>query len=102
MLRIDAQPNPAPFGHHALPAGQILDCRDATACTLRPDLDVAMRHLPPGGAVFLTSLIAGQSLGEAAALALDASPAFDIASSIAGMIEAGVFTAAALEKQDGH
>jgi hypothetical protein len=61
-----------------------------------------MRHLPPGGAVFLTSLIAGQTLGEAAALALDTSPAFDIASHIAGMIEAGAFTAATLEKQDGH
>lgn len=68
----------------------------------RPDLDVVVRHLPPGGAVFLTSLIAGRSLGEAAASALDASPAFDIASHIAGMIEAGVFTAATLEKQDGH
>jgi Putative DNA-binding domain len=72
------------------------------ALITRPDLDVVVRHLRPGGAVFLTSLIAGRSLGEAAALALDASPAFDIASSIAGMIEAGVFTAAALEKQDGH
>ena len=72
------------------------------ALITRPDIDVVVRHLRPGGAVFLTSLIAGRSLGEAAALALDASPAFDIASSIAGMIEAGVFTAAALEKQDGH
>src|SRR5882762_7788021 len=53
------------------------------ALITRPDLDVVVRHLPPGGAVFLTSLIAGRSLGEAAALALDASPAFDIASHIA-------------------
>jgi hypothetical protein len=72
------------------------------ALITRPDLDVVVRHLPPGGAVFLTSLMAGRSLGEAAALALDASPAFDIASHIAGMIEAGAFTAATLEKQDGH
>jgi len=61
-----------------------------------------VRRLPPGGAVFLTSLIAGRSLGEAAASAQDASPAFDIASSIAGAIEAGAFTAATLEKQDGR
>jgi hypothetical protein len=72
------------------------------ALITRRDLDVVVRHLPPGGAVFLTSLIAGRSLGEAAALALDASPAFDIASHIAGMIEAGAFTAATLEKQHGH
>ena len=72
------------------------------ALITRPDLDVVVRHLPAGGAVFLASLIAGQPLGEAAALALDASPTFDIASAIAGMIEAGAFTAATLEKQDGQ
>jgi hypothetical protein len=72
------------------------------ALITRPDLDVVVRHLPRGGAVFLTDLIAGRSLGEAAASALDASPDFDIASSIAGMIEAGAFTTATLENQDGH
>ena len=73
------------------------------ALITRPDLDVVVRHLrQAGGAVFLMSLMAGRSLGEAAASALDASPDFDIASHIAGMIEAGAFTAAILEKQHGH
>jgi len=72
------------------------------ALITRPDLDVVVRHLPAGSAVFLASLIAGRPLGEAAALALDASPTFDIASAIAGMIEAGAFTAATLEKQNGQ
>jgi hypothetical protein len=72
------------------------------ALITRPDLDVAVRHLPPGGAVFLANLIDGRSLGEAAASALEASPTFDIAQSIAGMIEAGAFTAATLETQHGH
>jgi putative DNA-binding protein len=72
------------------------------ALITRPDHDVVVRRLPPGNAVFLTSLVAGQSLGEAAALALDDSPAFDIASAIAGMIEAGAFTAVTLEGQDGR
>src|SRR5258708_20882290 len=58
------------------------------ALITRPDLDVVVRHLPPGGAVFLANLIAGRSLGEAAASALEESPAFDIALGIAGMIEA--------------
>ena len=62
------------------------------ALITRPDLDVVVRHLPPGGAVFLSSLMSGQSLGEAAATALQASPSFDIAASVAGMIEAGAFT----------
>jgi Putative DNA-binding domain len=83
------------------PADRIDASVPEDALITRPDLDVVVRHLPPGGAVFLTYLIAGRSLGEAAALALDASPAFDIASHIAGMIEAGVFTAATLEKQHG-
>jgi hypothetical protein len=72
------------------------------ALITRPDLDVVVRHLPPGGAMFLKDLIAGRSLGIAAASALDSSPAFDIAAGIAGMIEAGAFTAATLEEQDGH
>jgi hypothetical protein len=72
------------------------------ALITRPDDDVVVRRLPPGDAVFLASLVAGQSLGEAAALALDDSPAFELASAIAGMIEAGAFSAITLERQDGR
>ena len=75
------------------PVGRIDASVPEDALITRPDLDVVVRHLPPGGAVFLTSLMSGQSLGEAAASALQASPSFDIAASIAGMIEAGAFTA---------
>jgi hypothetical protein len=57
----------------------------------RPDLDVEVRHLPPGGAVLLSGLMSGQALGEAAGAALQECPAFDIAAGIAGMIEAGAF-----------
>jgi len=62
------------------------------ALITRPDADVAVRSLPPGGAIFLTALMSGQPLGEAAASALNASPDFDIAANIAGLIEAGAFT----------
>jgi hypothetical protein len=72
------------------------------ALITRPDHDVVVTRLPPGGAVFLASLVAGRSLGEAAALALEASREFDIASNIAGMMEAGAFTAITLERHDGH
>jgi hypothetical protein len=57
----------------------------------RPDLEVTVRRLPPGGAEFLTQLLRGQALGDAAARALETSPDFDLASNITGMIEAGVF-----------
>ena len=59
----------------------------------RPGLEVAVRHLPPGGAAFLLHLIAGETLGAAAAAAFSDYPQFDLSASIAGMIEAGVFTA---------
>ncbi len=62
------------------------------ALITRPDADVVVRHLPKGGAAFLTSLISGRSLGEAAATALQISSDFDIAAGITGMIEAGAFT----------
>ena len=63
------------------------------ALITRPDADVIVRHLPRGGAAFLQGLTSGQSLGEAAASTVEASPSFDIAANIAGMIEAGAFTA---------
>jgi len=58
----------------------------------RPDAEVVVRHLAEGAAGFLTGLMAGQSLGEAAASALQIAPQFDIAANIVGMIEAGAFT----------
>lgn len=66
------------------------------ALITRPDADVVVRHLPEGGAAFLATLISGGSLGEAVASALRISSGFDIAASIAGMIEAGAFTTISL------
>ena len=57
----------------------------------RPDFDVVLRRLPPGGATFIESLMSRRSLGEAAASALETSSSFDIAANIAGMIDAGAF-----------
>jgi hypothetical protein len=62
------------------------------ALITRPDLDVVLRRLPQGGASFIENLISGRSLGEAAASAIEISSFFDIASNIAGIIEAGAFT----------
>jgi len=66
------------------------------ALITRPDSDVIVRHLPTGGADFLEALRSGQSLAAAASAALDAVPSFDIAANIAGLIEAGAFTAITL------
>jgi hypothetical protein len=75
------------------PVGTIDASKPEDALITRPDGDVVVRHLPPGGTAFLLGLIAGRPLGEAAAAALIAAPSFDIGAGIAGMIEAGAFTA---------
>jgi len=77
------------------PAERIDASAPEDALITRPELDVAVRHLPAGGAVFASCLAAGRPLGEAAVSALDASPEFDIASNIAGLIAAGAFTSLA-------
>jgi hypothetical protein len=64
------------------------------ALVTRPGLEVTVRHLPPGGAAFLLRLVAGETLGAAAAAAFTDCPQFDLSANIAGMIDAGAFTAA--------
>jgi hypothetical protein len=62
------------------------------ALITRPDMEVDVRLLPPGNATFLASLIGGATLAEATSKAFDETPSFDLSASIAGMVEAGVFT----------
>src|SRR5882724_9835984 len=78
------------------PVGRIDASMPEDALITRPDLDVVVQHLPAGGAAFLTSLLAGQSLCEAAALAGESSPSFDLAANIGGMIQAGAFATVSL------
>src|SRR6266851_335971 len=73
------------------PVGRIQNVVPEDALVTRPDQEVTVRLLPPGGADFLTQLMSGEPLGEAAAAALEASPDFDLSTNIAGMIEAGAF-----------
>jgi hypothetical protein len=62
------------------------------ALITRSGFEVDVRRLPTGGAEFLSSLIARETLGVAADAALLACPSFDIGTAIAGMLEAGAFT----------
>jgi hypothetical protein len=62
------------------------------ALVTRADMGVEVRLLPPGNATFLASLIDGETLAEAVSKALDEASSFDPSGSIAGMIEAGVFS----------
>ncbi|MDA9431782.1 HvfC/BufC N-terminal domain-containing protein [Bradyrhizobium sp. CCBAU 51627] len=74
------------------PVGRIDASTPEDALITRPEFDVTVRHLPPGGAIFATSLMQGRPLVEAATAAVEASAGFDIAANIAGLIEAGAFT----------
>ena len=62
-----------------------------TALIGRPILDVDLRALPAGGAVFLEHLLKGGNLGNAASEAMLDSPEFDLSNNIGGMLAAGVF-----------
>ncbi|WP_342236637.1 HvfC/BufC N-terminal domain-containing protein [Inquilinus sp. OTU3971] len=75
------------------PVGRIEAVEPEDALVTRPGLEVAVRHLPPGGADFLARLIAGEPLGSAADAAFSDSPEFDLSAAIAAMLEAGAFTA---------
>jgi hypothetical protein len=57
------------------------------ALVMRPHLDVEVRLLPPGGAAFLLALADGRPIGEAAAAGLADHPEFDLARSLAGLID---------------
>jgi hypothetical protein len=87
----------------SVPAERITTTEPEDALVTRPGLDVVVRRLPPGGAAFLTALIAGEPLGEAAVAGAAEDPEFDLAANIAGMIDAGAFTRAILrsETDDG-
>jgi len=74
------------------PVSQIEASEPEDALITRPGFEVVVRHLPLGGAVFLSHLIAGKTLGSAASAAFEENSQFDLPASIAGMIESGAFT----------
>jgi len=61
---------------------------DALVC--RPQLEVQIHVLPPGGAAFLLALAAGQPLGNATEAALAGDPDFDLTGNLAGLISSGL------------
>ena len=55
----------------------------------RPQWDVIVIALPPGGHAFIDALKQGQPLGQAAAMAQDENDAFDLGQNIGGLLETG-------------
>jgi hypothetical protein len=61
------------------------------ALVSRRGIEVQVRLLRPGAAVFLQAVLAGRTLAEAAGQALTDVPAFDLAASLSDAMAAGVF-----------
>lgn len=68
-----------------------LDDREE-ALIVRPHLEVLVLNIPHGHASFFAALFSGKTLGEAATLALESEPSFDIGAAIAGILQSGAFT----------
>ncbi|ALL68449.1 Uncharacterized protein conserved in bacteria (DUF2063) [Paraburkholderia caribensis MBA4] len=73
------------------PVNPISSSDSEDALVTRPDQEVLVSSLPPGGAVFLTMLMEGAPLGLAVSTAFDETSSFDLQANLAGMITAGVF-----------
>ena len=69
------------------------------ALVVRPELAVEVRHLPPGGALFVQALMDGAALSEAAARASREAPAFDLEANLAGLMTSGAITGVATGRQ---
>jgi hypothetical protein len=74
------------------PASRLEVVEPEDALLTRPALEVEVRRLPPGGAIFLSRLMTGESLGAAASAAFSESSLFDLPTNIRGLLEAGAFT----------
>ncbi len=72
--------------------GPVDDTVAEDALIVRPHLQVTVRALPPGGAVFVAALSNGATLAEAAGHATAESPRFDLTGNLAGLIGSGAVT----------
>lgn len=74
-----------------VPAPVDLDAGGEDVLVVRPNADVEVHSLPPGGASFVTSLERGETLMNAASFALKDSRHFEPSSTLAALINAGAF-----------
>ncbi len=63
------------------------------ALVIRPELDVMVTALPAGGGVFLGALGQGDTLGEAASIALSRDGEFDLTANLGVLMQSGFVTA---------
>lgn len=68
----------------------------------RPEIEVDLLCLPPGGAAFLEALFDGAALEDAAGRALTAAPEFQLPVCLQTALSAGVFSALVPDNGQGH
>ena len=73
-----------------------LDSGAEDALIVRPNAEVEVRAMPPGGAAFLEALARGETLTVAAAQAISVNETFTLSEHIAALLAGGLFTAARL------
>jgi hypothetical protein len=74
-----------------VPEPVALDAGSEDVLVIRPDAEVEVRSVPPGGLDFLTAISNGCTVAEATEFALTCDPRFDLAEHLVGLIEAGAF-----------
>jgi hypothetical protein len=80
----------------------VADWGGEAALIIRPHLTVLVHRLPPGAADFARALAMGRPLGAAAVQAAARDPRFDIPTTLAGLIAAGLFTALVSPSETRH
>jgi hypothetical protein len=70
------------------------------ALVIRPRLAVEIRRLPEGGASFILALKESKALGEAAAIAAEEAPSFELRANLAGLIKSGAIVGAVADPRD--
>ncbi|MGE0751299.1 MAG: DUF2063 domain-containing protein [Variibacter sp.] len=81
-----------------VPAPIDLEAGGEDALLVRPDADVEVRLLPPGGAEFIVDLSRGHSLADAVKAAMSIPSSFDLAANLETLISAGVFVGFSLRE----
>lgn len=79
--------------HQIDPVGTIAAWRPETVLVARPQATVNVHVLPVTDAAFAADLLAGRTLGDAAACALADSPDFDFGAALVGLVTLGAFAA---------
>jgi hypothetical protein len=83
----------------AAPRDLRLDAGSEDVLLARPEAQVEVRSLPPGGAIFLIALARRNTLGEAAPAASRSCQHFDLTDHLTGLLESGLVVAGRLRRQ---